>query len=241
MPNQVAVVIPIYKEEMNDFEQKSFHQCLKVLGNHSIIIAKPASLQLPKIAERYPTIQFQNFPDFYFKDIAGYNQLLVSASFYEAFLAFEYILIYQLDAFVFEDRLKEWCEKGFDYVGSPYIDPKRWTLVGKNMGNYYKNRRLILNGGFSLRKIKPIIRFLKIFKALGQFWHANEDSLLSFHYIRLLPFRPFLRLPDWQEALDFGIEQHPQFCYELNGKKLPFGCHAWEKYDYEFWKPFLEN
>jgi hypothetical protein len=30
--------------------------------------------------------------------------------------------------------------------------------------------------------------------------------------------------------------------YELNGHELPFGCHAWERYDRAFWEeqlPFL--
>jgi hypothetical protein len=36
----------------------------------------------------------------------------LSASFYERFLDTKYILIYQLDAFVFKDELQEWCDKG---------------------------------------------------------------------------------------------------------------------------------
>jgi hypothetical protein len=237
--NQVAVVIPIYKAEMNEFEQISFNQCLKILGNYPIIIVKPTSLSLPEIAQKHLNIQFKDFSDHYFKDIAGYNQLLISTDFYQSFLPFEYILIHQLDVFVFADNLKEWCNKGYDYIGSPYIDPERWTVGGKNPGNYFKKRRIVLNGGFSLRKVKSCIRFLKIFALFGQKWMGNEDGLFSTHFVRLLPFRPFLRLPNWQEALDFGMEQHPQLCYELNHKKLPFGCHAWEKYDYEFWKAFM--
>ena len=29
--------------------------------------------------------------------------------------------------------------------------------------------------------------------------------------------------------------------FEENGRKLPVGCHAWEKMDFLFWKPFLEK
>jgi hypothetical protein len=63
--------------------------------------------------------------------------------------------------------------------------------------------------------------------------------LFSLHFIQLRPYRPLLKLPNWQQALKFGFEQHPQLCYELNNQQLPFGCHAWEKYDYEFWEKYM--
>lgn len=27
----------------------------------------------------------------------------------------------------------------------------------------------------------------------------------------------------------------PRFLYEMNGRKLPFACHAWERYGKAFW------
>ena len=43
-----------------------------------------------------------------------------------------------------------------------------------------------------------------------------------------------------QDAMDFSIEMQPRRVYEMNGQRLPFGCHAWWKYDFEFWKPHIE-
>lgn len=38
------------------------------------------------------------------------------------------------------------------------------------------------------------------------------------------------------EALHFSFERFPSECYAITGS-LPFGCHAWRKYQYEeFWK-----
>jgi hypothetical protein len=241
MNQPVAVLIPMYKADMNELEQISFDQCVAVLGNHPIIIVKPASLQLSDIEAKHPNIGFRDFSDSYFDSIAGYNELLTSPGFYKAFLAFEHILIYQLDAFVFEDRLLEWCQKGYDYIGSPYIDPARWMVGGPDPGNYFQHRRVFLNGGFSLRNVRACMRFLQVFYFLGQKRNSNEDGFFSLHFIRLRPFAPLLRLPSWQEALAFGIEQHPRLCYELNGRQKPFGCHAWERYDYAFWKPFIQQ
>ena len=40
-------------------------------------------------------------------------------------------------------------------------------------------------------------------------------------------------------ALQFAFECVPRYCFELNNKTLPFGCHAWARYDREFWEPYL--
>jgi hypothetical protein len=42
-----------------------------------------------------------------------------------------------------------------------------------------------------------------------------------------------------QQALKFSFEANPQLLYKMNGGKLPFGCHAWEKFDPIFWKSFI--
>jgi Protein of unknown function (DUF5672) len=241
MRQQVAVVIPVYKPEMNASEQQSFRQCMAVLGHYPIILVKPESLDASAWQAAHPVIQIKNFPDHFFNDIAGYNRLMVSTNFYTSFLEYKYILIYQLDAFVFSDRLREWCQRGFDYIGAPHIDPERWSVGGKDPGNYFQNRRIFLNGGFSLRNVRAFIRFLTIFYFFRQTWFTNEDGLFSLHFIRLRPFGPLLRLPGWPDALDFSLEFHPRLGYELNQNKLPFGCHAWEKYDPDFWKEFINS
>ncbi len=40
-------------------------------------------------------------------------------------------------------------------------------------------------------------------------------------------------------AVRFAFEKEPRWCYEQTGRQLPFGCHAWWKYDRAFWEPFL--
>lgn len=64
----------------------------------------------------------------------------------------------------------------------------------------------------------------------------NEDCFWSFkaadHY-------PGFKIASVSEGLCFSFEMAPRRCFELNGGRLPFGCHAWNKYDREFWEPFL--
>ena len=48
-------------------------------------------------------------------------------------------------------------------------------------------------------------------------------------------------LPESTDALKFSMELLPHEAYEFNNRILPFGCHAWWKYDFSFWKPFIER
>jgi Protein of unknown function (DUF5672) len=42
-----------------------------------------------------------------------------------------------------------------------------------------------------------------------------------------------LRVATVEDALQFSFETCPRECFEMNGRRLPFGCHAWE-YDRAF-------
>jgi len=67
-------------------------------------------------------------------------------------------------------------------------------------------------------------------------WERNEELFIvnraSYYY-------PEFSIAPLEDALRFGFECVPRYCYELNDNRLPFGCHAWERYDREFWEPFL--
>jgi hypothetical protein len=229
----VAVVIPIYKKELNEFEQISLSQCSKILSNYPTFFVKTASLNADYVKEYYTEPNFEVFDDIYFGNVKAYNQLMIDPVFYQRFAEFEYILIYQLDAFVFRDDLKEWCKKGFDYIGAPDL-----SSIGLNKKTF---RPVILNGGLSLRKVKSFTFFLNVFHFLYPQWPANEDALFSIHFPRSYPLRPLLRLPRWQQAMPFSFEMQPSDSYKLNNNQLPFGCHAWEKYDIDFWRPIFEQ
>jgi hypothetical protein len=67
---------------------------------------------------------------------------------------------------------------------------------------------------------------------------CNDDhfwSDRSNHYF------PDFKIADVQTGLRFAFEVAPRFCFELNNYKLPFGCHAWPKFDRAFWEPHLLN
>ena len=113
----VAVVIPIYKEKLDDLEKISLAQCRKVLKNYPIIFVAPEGKNFSYLEPGDMVIQFH--PQF-FQSVKSYSNLLMLPMFYEPFLSFDYMLIYQLDAFVFYDALEEFCQLSYDYIGAPW-------------------------------------------------------------------------------------------------------------------------
>jgi hypothetical protein len=50
---------------------------------------------------------------------------------------------------------------------------------------------------------------------------------------------PDFRIATVEQGLAFAFEVAPTQCFELNHRRLPFGCHAWNRYDRAFWEPYL--
>lgn len=222
---QVAVVVPAYKSTLNETEQISLSQLFNVLGRYDIYYVVPQRLQ----AEYLDNALIKRFSDSYFEDIAGYNRLMLSKEFYTRFNKYNFILIYQLDAFVFSDCLLDFCNLGYDYIGAPWLTGMRKrvddTYVYVNVGN----------GGFSLRNVQSTIHLLDTNKDELKNYCDNEDKFFAYSN------SPFFKVAPVSIALGFAFERQVKQCFELNNRKIPFGCHAWERYDYDFWKTYIEK
>lgn len=162
----VNIVVPVYKTELTPYEKLSLDRLVQVLGNYPKTIIHPRGLNLAPVTDRYPgAFTTQAFAADYFADIDGYNRLMLSPEFYEAFLSFDHILIYQLDAYVFRDELTAWCARGYDYIGAPWLCKTKYNRFPLNI--FLKTRGLayhlfhikhrqqcfyrVGNGGLSLR------------------------------------------------------------------------------------------
>ncbi|WP_281337303.1 DUF5672 family protein [Flavobacterium eburneipallidum] len=259
MENRVKVIIPIYKSFFGELEEKSFLQCMKVLGNYEIVLVQPEGLDNSFITANFDGIIVESFPKYYFQNIEGYNKLLLSPLFYERFLDSEYILIYQLDAFVFNDELSMWCQKEYDYIGAPWIATE-YNTVGMKIVNAIsslfdsekkKERKQIFfktgNGGFSLRKVSSHYKIVKEQETfISDFLSADKKKIYAiedvFWSLKAIEFNENFRIPDYKEALGFAIDRKPKIALALNNNQLPFGCHGINKPKViDFWKPILNN
>jgi hypothetical protein len=93
--------------------------------------------------------------------------------------------------------------------------------------------------------IKLVNYHIKIIKRLKFFNNARREissygkNEESFWANRAKHYYPQFRIPSVKVALGFAFECVPRYCFEKNNFCLPFGCHAWNKYDREFWEPYL--
>jgi len=60
----------------------------------------------------------------------------------------------------------------------------------------------------------------------------QEDHVLSIYAPCVYRW---IRIPAIDEAAAFSVESNPRLTMSEYGVKRPFGCHAWEKYDRDFW------
>ena len=97
-----AVVIPVYREELRLSERVSFRQAQQVLGKYDICFMAPEKMKNFLSAKGYKA---EYFPAKCLSSRLEYSKLLLTPEFYARFSDYQYILLYQLDAFVFSDRL----------------------------------------------------------------------------------------------------------------------------------------
>lgn len=269
--NQIAVVLPIYKEETTPFEEIALKQCFSILYEYPLIFVSSKKMENGIFHKQYCNrAQFVFLENIHFESIKTYNSLMLSEWFYEFFLSYNYILIYQLDCFVFKDELKIWADKGYSFIGAPWF-------LGESEGGNTDEIIGVGNGGFSLRNVKDCIRILnsskkvflfseyvskmkcsnkslvllrslkhfilkpdKIyysFKTIRNYSFINEDEIFAMAGKRF----EFFKVPDAQVALSFAFEKQPKKAYQLNNNQLPFGCHAWNKYGINFYRPFFKH
>ena len=229
----VVVTIPIYRNFLSITEKVSLRQLQRILGHYPCVFVAPESLVFDyEGLEDGMTVE--RFPDHYFLSITSYSQLLLTEKYYARFADYDYLLIYQLDAFVFSDRLQEFCDFGYDYIGAP-IAPSNpiWHAVGARVGN----------GGLSLRKITAARQALRRWEQLPEERkQIFQDCFLQVEdlfwgWCGVQPDFDFQCAP-LAAALQFAVQEDVQRCYRRMeaGTLRPFGCHGWNESHVAFWQ-----
>lgn len=251
---RVAVVIPLFRIKLKDYEVNSLINLReKLYGKYDIFIVTKKENKI-NIESHY---LFKGYGielfDEKFSTYQGYNKLCKSTDFYNRFSTYEYMLIFQSDCFLFGKDLDQFLRAEIDYIGAPWIEKTsdgNLKFIGAG------------NGGLSLRKINKFIKiirkyekmhikvkvFLKFFtqsirvichklfkKRDYPIYHIgcrNEDIFWS----QVAPeIDPKFKLANIEESLIFAFEKHPEFCYEKTSQ-LPFGLHAYQKFSIDFIK-----
>ncbi|MBV6644235.1 MAG: hypothetical protein KI790_02235 [Cyclobacteriaceae bacterium] len=240
---KVCITIPIHRPDLQPNEENALKRVIELYEKkYDILLVGPKGLNVDNYQIGSQELPLVPLPPRFFKNNFGYNTLLRSSIFYKPFLKYDYMLLYQLDAFIFEDRLQEVMDWGFDYIGAPWVEQTWMKKMDKQTNSRFFTKFFIQvgNGGFSLRKIKKAYRISIFLAPLKILWRKkwHEDLFWSTICYRLVPG---YRVADLKKAMIFAIEDSPRECFKALGDELPFGCHAWEKHDPEFWIPQFEK
>lgn len=249
---RACVVIPIYKDKIDPNEQVSLQRMLEVFKDEEIVVITYKGLALPTITSMLmnnANYRFEYFSKFYFETVNRYNQLMLSKCFYDRFKDYEYVLISQLDVYVFSNQLEYWCNKGYDFIGAPLFNHN-----SKDFGGCY-------NGGFSLRRISAFrnkynsYNKWKIFICKPSGWSVffilkYLFSIVTYFNIRLqIPksssgedtiWSRLEKVPSFEKSAHFSFEKYPSYLHSII-KELPFGCHAYVKWDDGFYKNNIKD
>lgn len=194
--------------------------------------------------------------------VQGYNEMMLSKSFYERFVNYKYILICHPDAWVFRNDLKEWIDKNYDVVGAPWISRPHFMSclwlrtqppslyiykllkkigITKNIVSTMSEKPgFVGNGGFSLRKVKSIIRVCETHEDIIKKYVASVDAEFNEDVFWARVPENF-KYPTQYEALSFSIDRHPRMCYVINEENLPMACHGYatSTKHINFWSKFI--
>ena len=264
-----CIVIPVHSASPSINELISFKRCFTILGLHDIYVVAPAHLNLTAYHEVVNSFTVKTVPAEWLCSIKEYNKMKISPAFYSLFSEYEFMLTYELDAYVFRDELDNWCNKEIDYIGAPFFagfdkqDADAEMIGVGNSGFSLRNIQaclgvlnqlkqhiriagwfnffrvgFLLKGFVLYERLRPgsILKNIRIIRAYIDVDYMHEDTFWSFFIPKLFPG---FRIAGVADALTFSFDSNPATCYHLLGNTLPFGCHAWPKYDPEFWKPFI--
>jgi hypothetical protein len=214
-------------------------------------------------------VKCETFDKTFFENIAGYNRLLKSIVFYNTFRAYSYMLIFQTDAYVFKNELLYWCQQKYDYIGAPWFDGwdrpiENAKIIGVgNGGLSLRNistaivilkriRRLTtLQRYWDLFKMEKLLKFHFTIYKMRKFFKIKEGQNTAKLFASLAINEDYFwaqliadtfsdyKVASVNEAIKFSFETNPSQLFKMNGDQLPFGCHAWEKYEPEFWKSII--
>lgn len=261
-PGSVAVVVPMYRDELTPDERISVRHLLRFLGRYDRYLVVPRSVR-PSLGD----FGVRRFPDRSLRSRRGYSALLLSRRFYRAFADYEYILVYQLDSLVFRDELADWCARGYDYIGAMHRIGEHPPIPG--------------NGGFSLRRVPTFLRVLtsrtrtvdpaehwrrhwahlppltrlratprRVAKRLRAFnsvgWEIRRMNRSEYAWpedwfwsLEARKYVPEFRIPSAAEGIRFAFAEDARSWLEAAAGRLPFGCHGWDRSERELWEPYL--
>ena len=233
-----VTAVPVYKASPTKTEALSLLQ-LRLLEVENVTLVCPEGLDIQSYLDLWPDLQVQRYAAEHFVSVQSYNDLVISSTFYLPFAnQYEYLLIYQLDAFLLSNQILAFCDQGYDYYGAPWKIgfPEYRFLLNHWPIRINQKRFHVGNGGLSLRRISSTLDLLQRTEGHISKTFFMEDGF--FGYWGSVD-RHFHACPALTAA-HFSLEMDPLYWIEQTGV-LPMGFHGFEVWHPDFYNPLLQE
>lgn len=226
---RMAICIPTYREKPLLLDIIALERNIQAFYNRKIYFLVPKGLNTSWYEEVFKDLEIIRFDKAWFASMEAYNQMLMNLEFYRnlANMGLDFILICQLDVWVFHDSINDFVDLHYDYIGAP-------TLV--RMNEQGEPELFGANGGFSLRHVSTFMRILDAHKVEADQWTGNEDEFFSFCGEK---YPKEFRVAPKDIAMRFAFDRFSRYMYRKNQKRLPMAWHGWLTYDPEFSHRFI--
>jgi hypothetical protein len=266
---KVAVVVPAYKRpQFTSDEEISFRHLEHFLGRYDKFLVVPKSLDIERPGfhlQRFPDSYFGSavannklmLSSIFYRAFREYEYILI---YHLDALVFSDGLL-EWCAADWDYVGAPWLQSADSpWVGTPrvgngglslrkvasflrvlssnkyWIDPERyWQSVSSGKPWYARGVHL------PQKWFKHIHRFNGVQRE-AELWPLRPDGTKNedhFWSDRAQYYDPQFKVAPFEVGLRFAFEVVPRQCFEINQYDLPFGCHAWPRYDRSFWEPYL--
>jgi hypothetical protein len=268
MKELAVIVIIAHKSVLSKNEERSLLQCSKIFSKYPIKFICPKGLDVNVYKRLLPNARIDFIDKKWQSSYQMFSMLKVDKLLYKKYKKFKYILFYEADAWVFRDELKYWCGRNFDCIGAPWFEGhaagNSTKIIGAGNGGFclrknksclrvIKRLQLIKVARMFWYKsyLQAIFPFAKVLNRLRNRLKIKDVEKLNIFILNkeILEDRYWsegmgevfsdFKIGDIKSSITFSFEVKPSLLFEMNGQKLPFGCHAWEKYEPKFWKQFI--
>lgn len=158
-----CIFIPAYCSNWSHSEKAAVQRCMRILCDFDFVFVHKKSSPTSDIRANilFPlnlvkSFEFIAIDDKWLSSVANYNQMMLSPWFYKIFRAWEYMLVFQLDAWIIKGNLNEWLSHEFTFIGAPLC-----RITGDNFDSAILS---IGNGGLSLRRVQHMLKILTSLK-----------------------------------------------------------------------------
>lgn len=206
-----CIVIVTHKETLDGKDEISFKRCLEVFGGkRDIKLILPDNITTTYYEEYINVLEIVKVNNKWLSSLKEYNAMCCNQEFWNLFTDYEYVLIYQTDCWVFEDRLDYFMGLGYDWYGAPW--PHHNDTVG--------------NGGLSLRKVSKMIEITSKYEFKWESIYGAEDAWFCQNK------GSELNICDLENACNFSMENITGR-YLSKIKTIPMGLHG--RFNVKYW------